>query len=71
MTVDPIEELMRRTNLAASRAVFVAVTQPERRLGDAGRMFNYRPRTMEGDAFETAFEWAREEVRLTGWKARP
>lgn len=51
-----------RLVLAASRGVFVALrtTWP---LGLAAKSFGYRERSFEGDAFETAFEWAREEAR--------
>lgn len=51
-----------RLVLAASRGAFVAIrtTWP---LGMAASSFGYSPRTFEGDAFETAFEWAREEIR--------
>lgn len=47
--------------LAASRAVFVALKVPALPLADAAKRFGYRPRTPEGDAFEHAFEWAHEE----------
>jgi hypothetical protein len=50
-----------RLILAASRGVFVALKAPAVSLGDAARQFRYEPRTFEGDAFETAFEWARDE----------
>lgn len=53
-----------RLILAASRGAYVAVVQPTKHLGDAARTFGYEARTFEGDAFETAFEWARENVRL-------
>jgi hypothetical protein len=52
-----------RVTLAASRGVWSAITKPELHLGDAARSFGYVARTFEGDAFETAFEWARENVR--------
>lgn len=51
-----------RLILAASRGVFVALTVPALPLGDACRRYNYGARTFEGDAFETAFLWAHEEV---------
>lgn len=51
-----------RLVLAASRGVYVALVQPKKHLGDAARAFDYRARTFEGDAFETAFEWARENM---------
>ena len=45
--------------LAASRGVYAAVRRPEEHLGDAARRLGYQSRTLGGDAFETAFEWAR------------
>lgn len=50
--------------LAASRGAYVAVVQPTKHLGDAARAFGYEARTATGDAFETAFEWARENMRM-------
>jgi hypothetical protein len=32
-------------------------------LGEAVRKYNYAARTLEGDTYETAFEWAREEKK--------
>lgn len=60
MTGSDDDDRVRRAVLAASRGVYVAVTQPDVHLGDAARSFRYASRTLEGDAFETAFEWARE-----------
>lgn len=51
-----------RLVLAASRGAYVAVVQPTKHLGDAARAFGYEARTLECDAFETAFEWARENI---------
>lgn len=48
--------------LAASRGAFVAVVQPSKSLGDAARAFGYEARTITGDVFETAFEWARQNM---------
>lgn len=50
-----------RIALAASRAVFVALTVPALPLVDAARRFSYEPRTPMGDVFEAAFLWAHEE----------
>jgi hypothetical protein len=49
--------------LAASRGVYVALTEPTKHLGEAARAFGYAARTAKGDAFETAFEWARENAQ--------
>lgn len=51
-----------RLVLAATRGAFVAATQPAKSLGDAARAFGYRERTFEGDAFETAHEWASQQL---------
>jgi hypothetical protein len=56
------EDRDRRLVLAASRGAYVAVVQPTKHLADAARAFGYEARTFEGDAFETAFAWARENV---------
>lgn len=48
-----------RLVLAASRGVFAALTRNEP-LGVAAARYNYAARTLEGDAFETAFNWARD-----------
>lgn len=53
------EERNARIVLAASRGVLSALTSDEP-LGDAVRDYRIAPRTPEGDAFEHAFEWARE-----------
>jgi hypothetical protein len=63
--VERLHEQRARTNLAAARGADTA-NVPDADLGTAGRGFGYRARTAEGDAFETAFEWARENVRLRG-----
>lgn len=49
-----------RLVLAASRGVFDAVYST-RDLGAACARYGYAARTFEGDAFETAFLWAKEE----------
>lgn len=56
------DDLLRRAVLAASRGAYVAVVQPKKHLGDAAKAFGYQARTLEGDAFETAFEWARQNL---------
>lgn len=56
-----VEERVRR---AAMRGAFEAALDPDGDLGEAGRRAGYRARSPEGDAFEHAFEWAREERRL-------
>ncbi len=56
------EERDRRLVLAASRGAYVACVQPGKTLEQAARAFGYTARTFEGDAFETAFEWARENI---------
>lgn len=56
------EDRERLLILAASRGAFVACVQPLKSLPQAARPFNYQPRTFEGDAFETAFLWARENI---------
>lgn len=56
------KERIDRLTLAASRGAFVAATQPDAHLGEAARSFGYVARSFEGDAFETAFEWAREQL---------
>lgn len=48
---------------AASHGVWVA-TQTKRTLGEAARAFGYTARTLTGDAFETAFEWARDQMEF-------
>jgi hypothetical protein len=48
--------------LAASRGVYEALTTNSH-LGEAVQKYRYQARTFEGDAFETAFEWAREEKK--------
>jgi hypothetical protein len=55
----------RRLVLAASRGAYVAVVQPTKTLEHAARAFGYEARTFEGDAFETAFLWAWENVEKT------
>jgi hypothetical protein len=50
--------------LAASRAVFIALTVPALPLADAAKRFGYQARTPAGDAFENAFLWAHEEVEF-------
>lgn len=68
--MNEFDDRLRRVVLAASRGAYVAVVQPGKHLGDAARAFGYAARTLEGDAFETAFEWARQnledEQRLRG-----
>lgn len=54
------DEAQRRI-LASIRGAFAAATDPSADLGAAARRYGYRARTAEGDAFELAFEWAREE----------
>lgn len=56
------DDRLRRVVLAASRGSYVAVIQPKKHLSDAARAFGYQARTLEGDAFETAFEWARQNL---------
>lgn len=48
--------------LAASRGAFVACGQPKKTIADAARAFGYEARTITGDAFETAFEWAHQNI---------
>lgn len=50
-----------RLVLAASRGVWEALKNSDH-LGVAAARYGYHPRTFEGDAFETAFEWARESA---------
>jgi hypothetical protein len=56
------DDVRARMVLAASRGALTGATRLDQHLGDAARAFGYRARTPEGDAFETAFEWAREDV---------
>lgn len=56
------EERDKRLVLAASRGSYVACVHPDRTLEQAARAFGYLPRTLEGDAFETAFDWAHENL---------
>jgi len=51
--------------LAAARGVWLAI-KTDRHLGDAARVYGYESRTYEGDAFETAFLWAREKNNADG-----
>lgn len=55
------EDRLQRVTLAASRGAYAAAVWPDQNLGDAARALHYRARTLEGDAFETAFLWARED----------
>jgi hypothetical protein len=50
-----------RLVLAASRGVWEALKNRED-LGASAARYGYVARTFEGDAFETAFSWAREEA---------
>ena len=46
--------------LATSRGVFEAMARDEH-LADAAARYGITARTRDGDAFETAFLWARDE----------
>lgn len=47
--------------LAASQGVLDALLT-DKHLGDAARDRGLESRTLKGDAYETAFEWARQEL---------
>jgi hypothetical protein len=60
MNAEEQKDRENRLVLAASLGVLEALTT-DLHLGDAIRKYRYAARTFEGDAFETAFLWAREE----------
>lgn len=64
------EQIRAGVVLAASRGVLSAFVSEES-LGEAAKGYRLAPRTPEGDAFETAFEWAREIKAAEGVSFRP
>lgn len=61
MTEEEFRKFTNQIVLAASRGVLAVVRQEN--LGEVARGYGYSARTHTGDAFETAFLWAQEELK--------
>jgi len=66
-SMDSAEDWVRKrlleVQLASAQGVWEALKTDDH-LGDAARRLGVKPRTVRGDAFEHAFEWARERAKL-------